>query len=371
MDKAGTVQVACEQPLVPQIDAGIDRFSGEPLFDDALFRQKRKKGKYRVVEPPNPALEGFVADTHAHVHLLASPAAALAKAAVYGVDFICDIVDVYEDEPDTFDVVAHALQQARDLVYPFAQTAREAYGASALFAKTNAALDVADALVAQGESPAHAFVLPEIRFALGCHPHNAKHYDERLEDDLIRRAQDSRVCAIGEIGLDYHYDFSPREDQRRVFRAQIRVARKLGLPVALHLREAHDEAFKIMSEEGFPQAGVLLHCFNLDESTLAPWVEAGCYIAFGGPLTFKSTDEVRTASLRVPLDRLLTETDSPYMTPEPMRGMSCEPAHTIFTAGQMASVRGYAAGQERQAFLTQLYSNAHELLYKRTNVEKL
>ena len=353
-------------------NAGVDRFSGEPRFEDALFRQKRKKGKFRVVEPPMPALEGAVADTHAHVQLLASPAAAFAKAAVFGVDFICDIVDVWEDDPDTFDHVMRAHDAASQLIYPLAQSAYEAYGAQALPAKTVSALKVWSAQSAardgsdtESAKDAPSLALPEVRFAIGCHPHNAKHYDRTLEEKLIERAHDPRVCAIGEIGLDYHYDFSPREDQQRVFRAQLRVAHQLGLPVVLHLREAHDEALAIMCEEGFPQAGVLLHCFNLDEVVLAPWVEAGCYIAFGGPLTFKSTDEVRAAARCVPLDRLLTETDSPYMTPEPMRGMACEPAHTIFTAAQLANVRDCAPGQARKEFLAQLFHNANMLLGQR------
>ena len=105
--------------------------------------------------------------------------------------------------------------------------------------------------------------------------------------------KDPRVAALGEIGLDYHYDFSPRDDQREAFRRQLRLAKEAGLPVALHLREAHDEALAIMREEGFPEAGTLLHCFNLDWATLEPWVEEGCYVAFGGALTFKNADDTR------------------------------------------------------------------------------
>lgn len=113
--------------------------------------------------------------------------------------------------------------------------------------------------------------------------------------------------------------------QREVFRAQIRLAKEAGLPIALHMREAHDDGFAILEEEGFPEAGTLLHCFNLDAAEVARWVEAGCYIAFGGPLTFKRADEVREAAKLVPADRLLTETDSPYMTPEPLRGTDWRP----------------------------------------------
>ena len=179
---------------------------------------------------------------------------------------------------------------------------------------------------------------------------------------MRRRLADARVCAVGEIGLDYHYDLSPRDDQRRAFRQQIRLAKECGLPVILHVREAHDEALAIMQEEGWPEAGTLLHCFNRDWETLEPWVRAGCYVAFGGPLTFKKADEVRDAAALVPLDRLLTETDAPYMTPEPMRGMTCGPEHVIFTAARLAEVRGVAPGVERTDFLRQLMQNAIGLL---------
>ena len=117
-----------------------------------------------------------------------------------------------------------------------------------------------------------------------------------------------------------------------------------------------------MRDEGFPEAGTLLHCFNLDWDVLKPWVEAGCYVAFGGPLTFKNADEVRDAAARVPANRLLTETDAPYMTPEPMRGMTCGPEHVVFTAERLAEVRGCAPGPERKALLDQLMENARGLL---------
>lgn len=204
--------------------------------------------------------------------------------------------------------------------------------------------------------------MPRVRFATGCHPHNAKFYNDDLEQKLADRLADPRVSAVGEIGLDYHYDFSPREDQRMAFRRQIRVAKEAGLPIILHIREAHDEAFAILQDEGFPAAGTLLHCFNLDCAELKRWVEAGCYVAFGGPVTFKHADEVREAAARVPVERLLTETDAPYMTPEPLRGTTCGPEHVVFTAEKLCEVRGVPFGEEREAFLKKLLANAHELL---------
>lgn len=204
--------------------------------------------------------------------------------------------------------------------------------------------------------------MPRVRIAVGCHPHNAKHYDDALEATLRERLRDARVAAIGEIGLDYHYDLSPRDSQQQVFRRQLRLAHELGLPVILHVREAHDDAFRILCEEGFPEAGVLLHCYNLDAETLAPWIGKGCYVAFGGPLTFKKADDVREAARTVPVDRLLTETDAPYMTPEPMRGMRCGPDHVVFTADLLAEVRGCEGREERRAFFDQLMANARGLL---------
>lgn len=204
--------------------------------------------------------------------------------------------------------------------------------------------------------------MPRVRFAVGCHPHNAKFYDDDLERALLDRLADPRVSAVGEIGLDYHYDFSPREDQREAFRRQIRVAKQAGLPVVLHIREAHDEAFAILQEEGFPEVGTLLHCFNLDWAELARWVEAGCHVAFGGPVTFKHADEVRDAASRVPEELLLTETDAPYMTPEPLRGATCGPEHVVFTAEKLCEVRGLTFGEERETFLRRLLANAYELL---------
>lgn len=313
----------------------------QPIQPDALFWEKRKKGARRLVAPPNPPLEGFVADTHAHLHLLPDPVLALARCAVHGVSFVCGIVDIYEDDSAIFDQVEGWRIQAKEIAPQLLDEARAEYGS---LIRTD------DACV------------PAVRLAVGCHPHNAKNYDSALEETLRQRLADSRVAAVGEIGLDYHYDLSPREDQRRAFRSQIRLAKECGLPVALHLREAHNEAFEIMSDEGFPDAGVLLHCFNLNWEVLKPWVDAGCFVAFGGALTFKSNEETREAATHVSEDRLLIETDAPFMTPEPMRGMMCGPAHVIFTAERLAQMYGIEEGNQRKQFLNHLMENARGLL---------
>jgi len=212
--------------------------------------------------------------------------------------------------------------------------------------------------------------VPHVRISAGVHPHNARLYGSEVEQTLLKLLADPRANAVGEIGLDYHYDLSPRETQREVFARQIELAKKLGMPIALHLRggedpkldDAHVQAFGILREVGFPEAGTLLHCCSLPADQLKPWIEEGCYIAYGGALTFKKADEAREAAKLVPVDRLLLETDSPYMAPEPMRGAACTPAHVVFMAAVLADVRGVACGPERAAFLDQLFENTRRFL---------
>lgn len=388
-----------------------DQQAAEPLFGDALFRQKRKKGKFRTVNPPR--LESAVADTHAHVHLLPDPALALAQCAVWGVEFVCDIVDIQEDDAPA--VFAHLREWPHEAQARLADVIeRSEESLAAMAGGAPAAGGDAQGVAGDDPVPANAAALgglpgcvgstdpaspaavsgcgalppgalthlpdkadpaafalpadaanrpiPHLRIAVGCHPHNAKFYDDALEAQLMRQLADPRVCAVGEIGLDYHYDLSPRDAQREAFRRQIRIAHATGLPVALHVREAHDEAFRILQEEGFPEGGTLLHCFDLDWATVAPWVEVGCFIALGGALTFGRCEDTREAVARIPERQLLTETDSPYMTPEPMRGMTCGPAHTVFTAARMAEVLGCDAGAQRDRLLRELMANARGLL---------
>lgn len=307
-------------------------------FRDTKFRQKRKHGTWREV--PAPELGHVVADTHAHIHLLSDPALSLARAAVHGVGFVCAIVDPVEDGWGTFDQVEAWKRRAASVVY-----------------------EIEPSLQALCASCPHPKV-PALRMAVGVHPHNATGYTDELERALAERLRDDkRVSAVGEIGLDYHYDLSPRDVQRSAFRRQLALAREAGLPVILHVREAHDDAFAIMAEEGFPEAGTLLHCYNLGPDELRRWLDAGCYVAFGGALTFKKADEVREAARLVPLNRLLTETDAPYMAPEPLRGNECGPEYTVFTAEALARVRGAdGSPEELEAFLGQLYRNAVGLL---------
>lgn len=325
-----------------------------PQFEDLLFRQKRKHGKFRVVPAPVPCTH--VADTHAHVHLLEDPVLEFAKCAAWGVSFVCDIVDIHEDDESVFDYLETARRSYSDVLLDSYHTTFDVIEEEQVVP----GVELDSCLPPDFDEGALADV--RLRFAVGCHPHNAKHYDDALEERLIARLADAQVCAVGEIGLDYHYDLSPRAVQQEVFRRQLRLAHKTGLPVALHLREAHDDAFRILQEEGFPEAGVLLHCCSLSPDEIKPWVEAGCYFAYGGTLTFKNGDVCRAGALTVPRDRLLTETDSPYMTPEPMRGMPCGPAHTIFAADKLCEVFGCTSFDERLELLDQIRNNALALL---------
>lgn len=200
-----------------------------------------------------------------------------------------------------------------------------------------------------------------MRIAAGLHPHNAKYWGHEIEERLRALLHDKRTSCLGEIGLDYHYDLSPREDQERAFRAQVRIAKEAGLPVMLHVREAHDDALAIMRDEGWPEAGCILHCFTSDWKTLEPWIEAGCSVTFGGALTFNNGDAIRDAAARVPKMQLMVETDSPYMAPKPLRGEVCEPAMVVFTESALADVRG-AEGEERLALFRRVLTNAESML---------
>ena len=324
-------------------------FVEEGAFSISFF-QKRKHHKYREVAAP--VLEGPVADTHAHLQMLRNPGAELARCAYHNVRFVCAMCDPADGLGEGEAGAEGALQPGYDGSQPTFQRL-EQWASDACTELQGAGL---------GE---YAPRIPQLRIAVGVHPHNARLWDTRMERLMLRHLADPRVCALGEVGLDYHYDLSPRAAQRGVFRRQIQLAKLAGLPLILHMREAHEEGLAILEEEGFPKAGVLLHCFNLDEQALEPWAQRGCFIAYGGPLTFKKADEVRAAAAKVPHSCLLTETDSPYMTPEPMRGVDCGPAHVVFTAQKLLEVLGCETTQQRERLLAQVYSNALGLLNRK------
>lgn len=179
-------------------------------------------------------------------------------------------------------------------------------------------------------------------FSAGIHPHNAGTEPQACDTDAIRDAADHPKCvAIGEAGLDYHYDYAPRELQADSFRAQIAVARELGLPIIVHAREADGDIADIIEDEmrKGPFTGVL-HCFSSGAGLARRALEVGFYISFSGILTFKSAETIRQVAAESPMDRILVETDAPFLAPVPMRGKSNEPAYTSHTLKCLADIRG-------------------------------
>ena len=189
-------------------------------------------------------------------------------------------------------------------------------------------------------------VWPDLRLAVGVHPHQAGEYAGREHEvaGVVRSAVAAMPAAraVGEIGLDYHYAFSPRDVQREVLRVQLRVARDLGLPVVIHTREAEDDTVEILrAEGGDPLCGVL-HCFSGSRTLADRAVGLGLHISFAGIVTFPRADEVRAVAGLVPADRLLVETDSPYLAPVPYRGRRNEPAWVVQVLHTVAALRGVA-----------------------------
>ncbi|HEY0379434.1 MAG TPA: TatD family hydrolase [Pyrinomonadaceae bacterium] len=178
--------------------------------------------------------------------------------------------------------------------------------------------------------------------AVGVHPHDAKLFDDEAERRVVRLVEASRrVVAWGEIGLDYHYDHSPREVQRAVFARQLRLARGMGLPVIIHSRAADEDTVNVLREEwGGRQRGGVMHCFGGGLWMMEQVLELGFMISFAGNVTFKKAEDLREAARRVPPDRLLIETDCPYLTPVPFRGRRNEPARVVEVARCLAELHG-------------------------------
>jgi TatD DNase family protein len=173
---------------------------------------------------------------------------------------------------------------------------------------------------------------------VGVHPHDAAKALPATFDHLRSLLAHPKVVAIGEIGLDYHYDFSPREVQRDVFRAQLRLAAEMAQPVIIHTREAWQDTLRLLDEN--PPAKLIMHCFTGGPDEAEQAIGRGYYLAFGGVLTFPKAENVRQAARITPGDRLLVETDAPYLAPAPNRGKRNEPAFLVDTVRRLAEVRG-------------------------------
>ena len=177
--------------------------------------------------------------------------------------------------------------------------------------------------------------------AIGTHPHDARLYDDAAEQKIKNLINNEHVIAWGEIGLDFHYDNSPRDIQVEVFKRQLRAARECDLPVVIHTREAEDETIEILKNEydGAERRGVF-HCFSGSMDLARRAIEIGFMISFSGIVTFKKAEELREIAKQVPVDRLLIETDCPYLTPIPYRGKRNEPAYVVEVARCLAGLHG-------------------------------
>jgi TatD DNase family protein len=190
---------------------------------------------------------------------------------------------------------------------------------------------------------------PEVRFAIGAHPHQAHQFaDDPLRaasivGDQMARTRSAR--AVGEIGLDYHYDFSPRDVQAAVFAAQVRLARELGRPVVVHTREADEDTLRILRKEGGGAVAGVLHCFTGGASLARSALDLGFYISVAGIVTFPKAGDLRETVRNIPLDRLLIETDSPFLAPVPFRGQRNEPAHVTTIASALADLHRIELGE--------------------------
>ena len=328
------------------------RLSGEELR--ALTREDGELFHDAKGQPcPLPAAAAPLADTHGHLthfHLY-EPDWALARAALAGVALLGVPVDPTDDGRDPqalLDVLERWCDEASGHVEEL----------------------VSWGVRPQADDP--LALLDNVRVWAGVHPYGAADFNASPE---AQRALESllaspRAVGVGEFGLDYGpYNKTDPAEQRVAFATQLRLAHELNLPVELHIRDAegdeaataHAEAAQILEREGVPAAGCDLHCYTSNVEVMRPFVEMGCFVAFGGAATFPRSDDIREAAAACPAQLLLSETDSPYMAPMPLRGMECEPAMVAFSADLVARVREEAGVATRGETYEALWENARRL----------
>lgn len=203
---------------------------------------------------------------------------------------------------------------------------------------------------------------PDVWCTIGTHPHHAAEEELPQEEGIAALASHPRVIGIGEAGLDYFYDRSPRDVQAAAFRAQIRAARRADLPVCIHTRDADEDTLAILrdEEERGGKFLFLLHCFSSGRALAEAAMTMGGYVSFSGILTFPKSGELRAIAADLPIDRLLVETDAPYLAPVPFRGKRNEPAHVTHTARVLAALRGMS----EEALAERTTANFHRLFRK-------
>ncbi|WP_130805540.1 TatD family hydrolase [Senegalia massiliensis] len=175
--------------------------------------------------------------------------------------------------------------------------------------------------------------------AVGVHPHDVKDMDKNTIEELRKLAKEEKVVAIGEIGLDYYYDNSPRELQKKWFKEQIRLAKELDLPIIIHDRDAHEDTYNILKEENDEKLRGIMHCYQSSLEMSSQFIDLGFYISLAGPTTFKNAKTPKEVAKGIDLDRLLIETDSPYLTPHPYRGKRNEPKYVKYVAQTIADLK--------------------------------
>lgn len=218
-------------------------------------------------------------------------------------------------------------------------------GADAVIERANAAGVGAFMVIGVGEASVvrQAVALAERRSdvvaAIGVHPHEAADMSEAYFAEIEAAAVHPRVRCVGEIGLDYHYDHSPRDVQQTVFRRFVGLARQVKKPIVIHTREAATDTLNILREENARDVGGIIHCFSEDRAFAEAALDLGFDLSFSGILTFKTAKAIQEAAAFAPSDRILVETDAPYLAPVPLRGKKCEPAHVAHTAGFLAKLR--------------------------------
>ncbi|MDN6195186.1 MAG: TatD family hydrolase [Atopostipes suicloacalis] len=173
---------------------------------------------------------------------------------------------------------------------------------------------------------------------VGWHPTEAGSYSDEIEEMLTDLVENEEIIALGEMGLDYHWMDDPKEVQIESFRKQIRLAKKLQLPIVIHNRESTKDVYRVLKEENIKDIGGIMHSFNLSPDWLSKFLDLGMHISFSGVVTFKNAAKVKESAKRVPLDKILIETDAPYLSPEPNRGKRNEPSYVRFVAEELAEL---------------------------------
>ncbi|KAF1303552.1 TatD family hydrolase [Enterococcus sp. JM9B] len=198
---------------------------------------------------------------------------------------------------------------------------------------------------------------PFIYSIIGWHPTEAGSYSKEIEEDLQQKLTLPKVVALGEIGLDYHWMEDPKEVQDKVFRRQIAIAKEMNLPISIHMREAIEDTYQILKEEDVRDIGGIMHSYSGDAEWAKRFLELGMHLSFSGVVTFKKATDVQEAAQIVPLDKLLVETDAPYLAPVPYRGKRNEPGYTRYVVEKIAELRGVPF----EELANQTRDNAHRL----------